>query len=275
MSSSADGPASNSQIPIRWFKYKKQKSDVCNLCLQKRRLSYDHVPPEGAAEIGEVEVRSLLDHLTKEQDRPTFIQNGLKYRTLCRDCNTLLGRYDRELIRFSSCIRACVKTNIIIPDRLNFVCKPNAVIRSLAGHLVAAKIQPDSVEFDQEARKLIFDDSLSIPNWNIYYWIFPFTSTSVIRDVMIFFPTLQTPYVFTHLLKYFPLAFMICDSDGFSLSRLTVAKDQDWQHETTLVLDLTQRIGEHWPEAPAEDRAIFMGDAGVRSARVAPRIRPR
>jgi hypothetical protein len=55
---------------------------------------------------------------------------------------------------------------------------------------------------------------------------------------------------------------MICDSDEFPFSRLTLAKRKGCQNESGLVVDLAQKVGEHWPEAPADDRVIFMGDAG-------------
>lgn len=75
--------------------------DICRVCLEKRDLSFDHVPPKAAFNKDPVwwsdPVKAL--HLTKEerlQHRGRKQQRGSGRNSLCQECNTMLGtRYVR------------------------------------------------------------------------------------------------------------------------------------------------------------------------------------
>src|SRR5262245_45391566 len=85
-----------------YFTYKRRGVDgICNICQSRARLTFDHVPPAGCDNREDVTVNSMHSVLSgvMKQNKPTIIQSGLKYRTVCKRCNEFLGsRYDPALI---------------------------------------------------------------------------------------------------------------------------------------------------------------------------------
>ena len=63
----------------------------------------------------------------------------MKYRTLCHRCNnSLLGaRYDPPFIAFVNEISLLLKSSIYLPSTLSIQGQPQAILRSLLGHIAA------------------------------------------------------------------------------------------------------------------------------------------
>ena len=80
--------------------------DLCTICQQHSTLIWDHVPPKGSWVFGKTKV-SMRPSLNLAGDpKLRESQNGLKFRTLCRECNNLLGtKYDPEIMDFASLSR--------------------------------------------------------------------------------------------------------------------------------------------------------------------------
>jgi hypothetical protein len=94
----------------------------CNLCSRLRELTWDHVPPQGSTTITRTQLQQFFNKFMITADgqqaryhyaagalkrlgrnRPRISQNGLKFRTICAECNNkvLGGRYDPEIKRVS------------------------------------------------------------------------------------------------------------------------------------------------------------------------------
>ena len=77
---------------------------VCNICGVNGPLIQDHAPPKGAVEIRSVKLKSIIRDLADDEPNlPTSraLQNDVRYRRLCSNCNNILGaRYDQSYIDF-------------------------------------------------------------------------------------------------------------------------------------------------------------------------------
>ncbi len=144
--------------------------------------------------------------------RPRISQNGVTYQTICEDCNNKLGnRYDWALGEFSKKIESFIESKLTLPDSFEVECYPNAIIRSVLGHLLAAKTETDEVVIDKLIRPCILDYSLPIhDDIHILYWVYPYEETIILRDFGM--PAargrLQTVGFF-NLIKFYPIAFLI------------------------------------------------------------------
>jgi len=173
----------------RYFSYRRSSVDgVCNICQHRKRLTFDHVPPAGCDNREDVEVSPMYSVLigVAQENKPTIIQNGFKYRTICKTCNELMGsRYDPALIGLSKFISDARMSTLTLPRHLNIRTRPAAIFRGILGHLVAAKIDTHSSLFDEEVRPCILDETIPIPEkYHLHYWIHPYSTTIVMRDTV-------------------------------------------------------------------------------------------
>jgi hypothetical protein len=130
------------------------------------------------------------------------------------------------------------------------------------------------VKFDHAMRKIVFDDDKLIPDdLNIFYWIYPFEQSVVIRDSLM--PSQRgnfNNFSLFHSLKYFPIAYLVSDSKSYeNLPELTkyCTKELDGENEIPIYLDRVERP--EWPEI-VDDGNIFMGGQSMESSLIA---RPR
>lgn len=197
---------------VRIEKFTK-KDSICNICQQEKVLSIDHVPPQGCPPAkSRVTSRLLYQMIGDKSLRPRQDQNGVTFRTICSDCNNLLGsRYDRALVDISLKIESFVESNLILPDSFEIECQPNAVMRSVLGHLLAAKTETDEVPIDELIRPCVIDPSMPIhDDIHILYWVYPYEETVILRDFGM--PAVRGrsgDFGFFNLLKFYPLAFLV------------------------------------------------------------------
>ena len=195
------------------FRKFQKKDSICNICQQEKVLSIDHVPPQACPPAKSRVTSKLLYQMIGDtsfghrQD-----QNGVTFKTICSDCNNLLGsRYDRALGDISRRIESFVDSNLILPHSFEIECQPNAVIRSVLGHLLAAKTETDEVLIDELIRPCVIDPSVPIhDDIHILYWVYPYEKTVILRDFSM--PAVRgifRDFGFFNLLKFYPLAFLV------------------------------------------------------------------
>src|SRR6056297_3557589 len=86
-------------------KCKREKVSQCNICKKVKALSWDHVPPKGGISLTSVEQETVFQRLTinGEKRKYTISQNGVKFRTICKECNEKIGsKYDPVLNDFAN-----------------------------------------------------------------------------------------------------------------------------------------------------------------------------
>ena len=190
------------------------KNGQCNICGEVGRLTEDHTPPKGCYKPTKVELQSLVRRLsaTAKGRRPRLSQNGAKYRTLCHRCNnTLLGAtYDPPFIQFVNQISTLLRSSLVLPETVSVVGQPQAIMRSLIGHLSAQGVdryrkgpQTDGL------RDYILDSSLPLPTpLRVFYWAYPHRSHVIVRDAVYIDLGVGQPFAIWFQ-KFFPVAFMV------------------------------------------------------------------
>jgi len=191
----------------------QKKDKVCNICRQETELSVDHVPPQACPPAKSRVTSKLLYQMIGDTSfRPRQDQNGVTFKTICSDCNNLLGsRYDWALGDLARRIEGFVESNLNLPDSFEVECLPNAVMRSILGHLLAAKTETDEVVIDELIRPSIIDQSIPIhDDIHILYWVYPYEETVILRDFCM--PAVRgrfQDFGFFNLIKFYPLAFLV------------------------------------------------------------------
>lgn len=245
---------------------KKQKYGKCQICLKYKKLTFDHVPPQGGIEIKPVEIKNALDLLTcRNQITKCHIsQNGVKFKTICERCNNYwLGRkYDPVLNQFAHDVGKFLNSKLYFTDIVKISTKPNLLFRAILGHLLAAKNEVDDFGFDNDVRDLIFDENKLIPeSINLFYWIYHYKVTIVIRDFIM--PALRgkfSKFGYFNLIKYFPLAYLISDKNQYEgLFSLNNYKDCKPSEDVEIPIKLNFKKSWLWPEEPQPDNFIVMG----------------
>lgn len=232
-------------------RFVKQDS-ICNICKQNKSLSEDHVPPKVCPPVKDRVVDLLLPKMIGYKGfQGRFSQNGVSYTTICRDCNTKLGiNYDAKLGEFSRNIQSFVESQIHLPDTFDIECYPNAIMRSILGHILAAKTVTDSVVIDDLIRPCILDSSLPIPNdIHIFYWVYPYEEIVILRDFVVM--DLSNPPATFNLIKFYPVAFLVTHqlTEYQGLLNLDSFNNISPSDKAKIKIDLRQRKNATWPES--------------------------
>jgi hypothetical protein len=244
----------------------------CNICGQVGRLTEDHTPPKGCYKPTQVELQSLLRHLSDTTHGPKsrYSQNGVKYRTLCQGCNnTLLGaNYDPAFIRFVNSVPAALPSSLALPEVLWLPGQPQAILRSLLGHLTAQGVDRYLKGPGTEVlRDYMLDTSLPLPGFlRVFYWAYPHQSHIMVRDAACVDIRQGKPFVMWFL-KFFPIAFMVT-WDGPPTMPFPVNSFEEWRavpfdSQVDLPFRLRPLPPEHWPEAPTDDTIISYGREAI------------
>jgi hypothetical protein len=243
-------------------KTKREKEGKCNICLNEALLTWDHVPPKGGITMSSVEIDNLLTLLGGRQEPyKIFSPNGVKYRTICQKCNSILGsEYDPVLNALNTKTTLFLRSSLTLPSYTYLRTKPARLIRAILGHLLAAKITIDHSAFDQKVREFLFSATLTVPDdIHILYWIYPYDYTLIMRDFAIPAPRGDfSNFLFGHVLKYFPLAFLISDKAEYEgLPSLSQFKHLSLNDEIELRLDLRRLESFDWPEKVDNQNIVF------------------
>jgi hypothetical protein len=260
-----------------YLKLKCDKNGTCNICHRQAPLSWDHVPPKGGIQCTSVQIRSVFSVLTGETRdfKPTYSQNGLKYRTICKTCNQTIGhKYDVALNEFSLSIGKYLSTSLSLPPIIQHPTRPAALIRSVLAHILAAKVKSDGVFFDRDIPPTILDETLPIPaDVHVFYWIFPFEETVLIRDFAISYIALGSKEVHScQLLKYFPVAYLITNTPQFqNLDELTAYRNASITDTISIPIRLSPVRSSNWPEGYDDGKIMLGGQSMLDSAFVLPK----
>lgn len=263
---------------MRYVKHKSRDNPgICNLCRLEKKLSWDHVPPKGAISLSPVEMRSIAQIMTmsKANQKPRFCQDGVKFRTICEDCNGMLGReFDLTLKEFSIAVSRYLKSSLRLPEKASFKTKPNRLARAILGHLVAAKVDVEPSLFDDKVHDLFASTSHSLPtDINIYYWAYPYDTTIVMRDFALAdFGEEQKNIPFCQMLKYFPVAYLVSTTSTFEgLPKLNPLLSEGLDEEIEVPIDFNHAKHHSWPERPEGMRVLFGGEAMMNSVHANPK----
>jgi hypothetical protein len=231
-------------------------------------LTENHVPPEAVGNHNQWIARSYLAASTANQDLVygRKFRGGVRFRTLCQDCNNGLGgREDKAIVDFFSRVRKLVESPIILSPIIRVPAKPNLIFRGLLAHLVSANDSGVPSAFDSEAREIFFKRrSLNLSSLSLFYWIYVGDELFLMRNAYstVWHPTIKLTPI--HILKIFPLAFMFVQEAQFlglsNMRSFLCSKDDD---EVDVPIQLYRyEANPVWPAMPENNRIIFLaGDS--------------
>ncbi|WP_044479529.1 hypothetical protein [Paenibacillus antibioticophila] len=262
-----------------YFKYKREKTGTCNICLAQSKLTWDHIPPKGGIKLSEVEQKNILQHLTDSKNNNYVLsQNGVKYRTICSTCNNgLLGaKYDVVLNAFANELSLFLKTSLQIPQVVKFKTQPAMIIKCIIGHLLAAKGDLENNLIDHHFRDYFLDDSKVVPAYyKVFYWVYPYNSIKIIRDIGM--PSIRgdfkSKFSMFSTLRYFPIAFLITDAEEYSgLNEMSKYCSRSIEDFVEIPIDFTKIFDENWPEY-GENNFIMGGESLQSGVSAVPRVK--
>ena len=265
---------------MNFLKFKRAKKDHCNICTLKRKLTWDHVPPKGSVRPQAIEIKNIFDKLfQKNSCKRNFeiSQNGLKYRTICSDCNNrILGKnYDPELNKFSIDLKIFIQTELSLPSIIHIEVKPIPIIKAVLGHLLAANIDFSDTPFENKLRPIILNVDAPIPDdIHVFYWIYPYSVTTVMRDIVM--PTKRgsfSSFSQFHILKYFPVAYLITEdtSHYHALSSLSQYNRLRLDETANISINLQENRSSDWPEKVEPGNVVAFGKLGASGIRATER----
>jgi hypothetical protein len=198
------------------------------------------------------------------RQRPTFSQSGLRFETLCRRCNSALGDFDPALKALCDEVHQVLTSRIVRLSPIQVSFRPNAVLRAVLGHMLAAKPQTDDAWPDPLLRPVLLDRTASLPGTvHVYWWVYPHRSIQIRRD----FVMPQRPWQFDTLgifsvVKFYPLGFAVTDCTNFAgLPDLAVFGATPTTTEVEVELPVLRRVPERWPDVVGDGRFIIGGSA--------------
>jgi len=250
----------------------KKGNNVCNICGGKRNLTDDHVPPRCCGNDKPVVARRMQGHLLRARQVDAKSLNGLKFRTLCRDCNSMLGAWDNALGGFAAQVKSVIIPAVVLPDLVTLTVRPGAVLRSVLGHVVAAKVQDDKVTTDQKIRDYLLGSNGLDPAIKVYCWPYPAGVTVVSRDftfVDVEGEGGKSPGLIS-VVKFHPLAFCVLDGhdqlkEAQYLTELHGFANTDPRDEATVQIRIRPPVYPPWPETAHGNHLVLGGRTYVDS----------
>ena len=246
------------------------KYGKCNICGDDADLTSDHVPPKGVLKFNRVDLHNIAVALSAEETGPIkgrFFQRGVKFRSICQNCNRdLLGAlYDPELVSFSNDVSRYLTSQLTLPAIAKFSVRPGLIAKAIAGHILAIGLErfPRGVMGDALAEFVRDPDSAPPDGLSIFYWPYPYWSQVLIRGFGIGI-NWGSPCVVASVIKFWPMAYMITYNHDqrirffhMDLCKFIVGAGQS---KVELPVRLTNIPAEHYPEAPDESGIRLHGE---------------
>lgn len=242
------------------------KYGVCRICLKYTQLTEDHVPPTGGIDIKPLEIKNAMAFFiaTQRQHNSYVSHNGIKFKSLCKNCNNIeLGKkLDPVLNVFAKNVGKYVGSKLCLPNEMLIETRPNAIIRAVLGHLLAAKSEVNDYGFDNEVREFLLDENKPVnESINIFYWVYPYKVSIILRDFTM--PAVRgklSKVSYFNLLKYFPIAYLVSNINKYEgLYSLNKYRDLKPSKIVKVPVRLNFNRSWLWPEAPDQDNYLIMG----------------
>ena len=205
------------RVPSHAIYEKSSERNICNICLKSATLTLDHVPPKAALPVRQVHVKPLFNRA----DRSVFSQSGVKYRTLCVTCNRdRLGQsFDKALIAMCKQASRLHRNSALLVQQPTVEIDPGQVLRSVLGHMLAAKDHTPRTKADEQMRAFFMDPaSTDLGDLHVFYWAHPDRSIRMMRDTAVLEFGSSIEVVWCDLLVWYPIGFLVCDKLAYEMS---------------------------------------------------------
>jgi hypothetical protein len=240
------------------------KTAICNICGKRRKMSRDHVPLKALGNSGVVVIKS---HHKRFNIKEVKAQNGIAFKTICSQCNSLLGTlYDKPLNDFLRDIKKyadCVfKTILKLPRyAAEFETVPSHLARSVIGHMLASKIHHKG-PYLKELRAFILEPLYTLPkDLHLYVWFYCDYKTKVLPEYVIPILAKDVELLIFYIIKSYPCAFVLTNSQMTGtgiVDLLAITNDT----RASITIDLLNHPHPNWPEAEfvaTEGQTVLIG----------------
>jgi len=243
-------------------------NSICNICRLKANLTRDHVPPKCCGNDKDVVARRIYADEMIAESIDVRARGGLRYKTLCETCNgnKVLGGWDDALGEFTAQVETIVDPALDLPQHVTFHVRAGAILRSILGHIVAAKTQDDDSALDHNIREYLLGRAQLDPEIRVYAWLYPYRPIVVARDFMFFQIAGDGLQVggLASLIKFYPLAFCVLDHEHSSidthfLTTLHELADTAPDASADLVVWRSPIIDPSWPQRPKGNHMVIAG----------------
>ncbi len=254
------------------------KQGHCNICGTFGELTEDHVPPKSCVRVGQTELQHISGLLgtVKEPRGKIRSANGVKFLTLCARCNNTLlgGKYDPAFAEFVNEFATRLqaqRASGYIPDRLIIEAQPQAVMRSVVGHIFANGLDGYQKGPQTEPiRDYLLDESLPLPHGlHIYYWAYPDNNQVLVKGAGRGKLTAEglEPFTFS-LMKFYPFAFMVIvggppHGTEYPMMQMEPWRNVPYSRRAALPVMLAPIPPIRWPEAPVDDWVLLYGQDAI------------
>lgn len=179
------------------------------------------------------------------------------------------AKYDPPLVDLCTQVRTLANSTLHLPQSVTVRIRPQAVMRSVLGHLAAQGVQRYAKgPITEPLRDYLLATTQALPpQIRLYYWLYPYRTQILVRDAVKgdFRTHLSVAF---WLMKFFPLAFMVTFDEPPgrlypSLGNLDVCGADPFGREHTISLPLRPLIHRAWPEHPTDSEVIVSGPQAV------------
>ena len=199
-----------------------------------------------------------------------YSQDGVKYRTLCKCCNTkkLGSRYDPTLVALSKVVSAYVQSALHLPNSMQIETKPNRLVRSIVGHLLALGVgEHRNGKAIERLTDYFLDETIAFPEEvKLYYWLYPYNDQVTIKNSAGISLDMNS-FAVIMLLKFFPISFLLVIDEPptwhIPVRRLNSMLSTDIDVDATILVDFIGLPPRRWPEAPSKTGIVMHGDGAT------------
>lgn len=256
----------------------KTRRGHCVICGEFDDLTADHVPPKGCIKIADVVLTSLMPNPTQKGRNPT-IQGGVKFRTICGNCNNnLLGtQYDPALKEFINTFLEHIKQRngrIALSPTFRIQYCVNRVVRALIGHILASHStsetteRKESIGAGESLRRYFLDPTASFPKeWRLYCWPYPSRKQVIAKHLMLADFSVPSPdrnSLYGHVLKFLPLGFWFVHDQPTACNihayEITPAANADIDATDSILFDIRSFPDTRFPENPVGNQVVLTSD---------------
>ena len=232
---------------LHYKKQKRKQKDFCNICGREADLTWDHVPPKCCNNSYRIKVNSWPEGMPKENSYEKEYQSGIKFRSLCSECNNhLLGiNYDTALADFTTQIMNVLQSESSVPGCVYIRVKVNRLSRAVCGHILAAKnyYEKDCL-VDKQLREYVLNPTAFPPeDFSLLYWVYIYSTIAILRDVVVNSTNdiYCTPSSMISIMNSYPIAYVITSEKDEKCGLLDLFKycSSDIDEEIELPIDLT------------------------------------
>lgn len=249
------------------------EAGYCVICKSYGPLSFDHVPPQGSITISKTEQLLITEVLNVEEIpvKGVVSNNGSKFKTICRSCNSLIGRFDSEVAEVcreaTGRIREYFSNLNSLHTHVFVNFDPVSYCRAMVGHVLSATTVkecgsiPDVSDYFSPLEDFVLNGNKAVQDTHdFYFWFYPYVRHVSAKQFVFWNEGCQGTM---SCLYFFPLAFLIAKK-GEGISPMHARKIDFSQR--TLMLDLSH-ANIHYAGFPftglTGDQMLLMADTQV------------